>query len=74
MRGAVFRFILGTIALILVIDIGLHLVYKVHAYFCKNRLLDEYTDVPLRDSPPLSVRLVSLLVSIILNLLIYFIL
>lgn len=72
MRGAVFRFILGAIALFLLIDILICALYSVHAHSGKNRLLDEYTDAPPNDSPPVLVRLAGFAISIILNLIIYF--
>lgn len=74
MSGAVLRFILGAVALSLVIDIVLHLIYKVYAHFGKNRLLDEYTDASGDESPPLLVRLAGLAVSVFINILIYFLL
>lgn len=72
MRGSVIRFILGSFALYLIIDVTIHLVYRVYRHSVKNRLIEEYADNPSNDSPPLSIRIGGLAISIILNLLIYF--
>ena len=72
MKVLFIRYVLGAVALALVIDICIQLVYKIHIHQKRNRLLDRYTDHSTRESPPILLRLSGLAITIIINLLIYY--
>lgn len=72
MRDIRIRFVLGAIALFLIIDIAIRLVYAIHGHLTQNRLLNEYTDNVPSDKPPFLLRITGFVISILLNLIIYY--
>lgn len=64
------RFLLGTIALCLIVDVTIRMVYAIYGHFNKNRLLEEYGETE-PSSPPQIVRITGLATSLLINLIVY---
>lgn len=71
MTALLIQFGLGVIAVCLVVDVTIRVVYATYRHFCKNRLLDAYTDSVPDESPPRWARIAGFLLALLLNLIIY---